>query len=120
MRFFLILILAFSFNAFSATYRGTIDTGANSVTTSYEAVTTVSQQTKSVFCQNGTSTNAWFSVSGRESNCSDATNDMYLSAGGSGVLDKFPVGGVLCVKGATSSLSAGLVNCVAWWEESTP
>ena len=124
MRYILLTFALVSTLSFGAArfYRGQIDFAGNSVTTSFELVATMSKQTKSMTCTHtSTGSTLWVSVSGLESNCSDASEDQLLDGSIPGfALDNFPVGGTICVKTDSGTVSAGIIGCYGWWEGASP
>jgi len=103
-------------------YRGEIDFASNNVVSVFELVSTNSKQVKSVECNTTSATGLWVSISGIESDCSDASNDILLSPSGirGFALDNFPVGTSICVQTDAGTASAGSINCLGWWEGVAP
>lgn len=118
MRFFLFFtLLSVSTQiCLARTFRGQIDFSSNSVTTIYELVMSAPRRTKGILCSHSFAGGLFVSVSGRQSDCSDAVDDFLTGANGSFGVDDFPVGNFTCVKTVSGTASSGFINCVSWWE----
>lgn len=120
MRKITLTLLIFGAFAFARQYKGSINFATNSVTTDYESVVYVEKNVKAVGCDNTSSSALWYSLVGRQSDCTDAENSIHVGAGKGFVFDRYPVGNYICVKTASGTVSSGIVSCNAWWEESSP
>lgn len=120
----LFAIIFVSLNAQALVYRGTIDTSSNNVTTTYESIMAVAYpgKVRRIACTNYTVTPMWISLTGVASNCSDANDDWLMAASGNGafVFDNFPIGNRVCVKATAGTVSSGIIQCIAYWNEVTP
>lgn len=125
MRFIFTILFACT-QLFAATrmYRGQIDFLANNVTTVYELVTTVSKEVKGWDCStNHGGTDFLISVTGTETDCSDANDDVLMGGNGSatfGENDNHPIGRAICVKTTSGTAATDFINCKAYWNGQAP
>ena len=86
----------------------------------------MSKQVMSVGCETNHGTEDFFvSISGNQSDCSDANNDVLMGANGAFLYDGgsrtgFPVGRFICVRTVAGTASADFILCKGWWEGASP